>query len=819
MAKFHHPSETEPLLERICFNHRLFLLLVFAVCTIVLGYQLTKLKPETSFMKMIPVEHPFIQNWLKHQDELENLGNSIRIAVVAKEGDIFAADYMETLKQMTDEVFYLRGVDRAGLKSLWTASVRWMEVTEDGFVGGPVIPKGYDGSAAALEELRNNILRSGQIGRLVSNDFKSSIIYVPLFEKDPETGEALDYQALSQAIEEKVRNQFSDQGVEIKIIGFAKKVGDLIEGIGSIAYFFAIAIGITLLLLYVYSRCGFSTIIPVICSIVAVIWQLGLLATFGYGLDPYSVLVPFLVFAIGVSHGVQIINAIGLEAATGADPCTAARRAFRSLYIPGMLALISDAIGFLTLYVIDIAVIRDLAVAACIGVAVIILTNLLLLPVIMSYLGVGNVFRERVKAGNATRSKVWDRLSNFAHPVVAPISIVVAIAGFGWGWYQSQDLKIGDLDPGAPELHPDSRYNLDNAYITQHYSTSADVLVTMVETAKETCSTYPVMSAIDRYMWAMENVKGVQTAVSLVSVSKLYIKGTNEGNLKWQTLSRNQHVLNSSIRSASGLYNPDCSMAPVLLFLNDHKAETLARVVEATQAFAAENNTDQLKFLLASGNAGIEAATNEVIEEAQYEMLVFVYGVVSILCLITFRSLRAVCCIIIPLALTSLLCQALMAMLGIGVKVATLPVIALGVGIGVDYGIYIYSRLESFLRQGMDLQEAYYNTLRTTGKAVSFTGVTLAIGVGTWIWSPIKFQADMGILLTFMFLWNMIGALWLLPALARFFVRPERMVASPVSQHTTETANEAKNSETATSSNTSEKSINSMDKSMSSSLT
>jgi len=157
--------------------------------------------------------------------------------------------------------------------------------------------------------------------------------------------------------------------------------------------------------------------------------------------------------------------------------------------------------------------------------------------------------------------------------------------------------------------------------------------------------------------------------------------------------------------------------------------------------------------------------------------------VVFVLCFITFRSLRAVACILIPLALTSILSQALMTYLDIGVKVATLPVIALGVGIGVDYGIYIYNRLEVMILAGKSMQEAFFETLRSTGKAVSFTGVTLAIGVATWMLSPIKFQADMGILLTFMFLWNMLGALILLPALASFLLKPESMLARHKKKH------------------------------------
>ncbi|MDZ7784176.1 MAG: MMPL family transporter [Halioglobus sp.] len=202
------------------------------------------------------------------------------------------------------------------------------------------------------------------------------------------------------------------------------------------------------------------------------------------------------------------------------------------------------------------------------------------------------------------------------------------------------------------------------------------------------------------------------------------------------------------------------------MFLDDHKAATLERVTNSVKAFAARHNSDDIRFVLAAGNAGIEAATNEEIASAELRMLLLIYGVVCALIFISFGSWRPVVCIVLPLALTSVLCRALMVELGIGVKVATLPVIALGVGVGVDYGIYIYNRLSRFLLQGQPLREAYFNTLKTTGSAVFFTGVTLAIGVATWIFSPIKFQADMGKLLTFMFLWNMVGAMWLLPALA-----------------------------------------------------
>jgi predicted RND superfamily exporter protein len=223
------------------------------------------------------------------------------------------------------------------------------------------------------------------------------------------------------------------------------------------------------------------------------------------------------------------------------------------------------------------------------------------------------------------------------------VSILLALVAFAGGLWYSQNLKIGDLDQGAPELRPDSRYNQDNNFIISNYSTSSDVLVVMVKTPAESCSIHSTMAPIDELMWTMQNTEGVQSAISLVTVSKQMIKGMNEGNLKWETLSRNPDILNNSIARADGLYNGDCSLAPVLVFLNDHKAETLERVTAVAKAFADSHNKDGLQFLLAAGNAGIEAATNEVIKSAELTILILVYICVAVMCMITFRSLPPPC--------------------------------------------------------------------------------------------------------------------------------------------------------------------------------
>ena len=296
----------------------------------------------------------------------------------------------------------------------------------------------------------------------------------------------------------------------------------------------------------------------------------------------------------------------------------------------------------------------------------------------------------------------------------------------------------------------------------------------LVTTPKGECGSYPVAATVDQFQWEMENLPGVESSSSLFSSMKKVLAGQNGGDMRWQAITRNRFSSNAAHRMLpTELYNSECSMVPVMIFLQDHKAETLSTVVTAVERFAAEHNDQNIRFELAAGNAGIEAATNMVIKQSEPLMLFLVYGIVALLVLWEFKSWRVTVCIMLPLYITSILCEGIMAKLGLGVKVATLPVIALGIGIGVDYGIYIYNKMEYYLEQGLALKAAYFETLKTTGVAVALTGVMLALGVATWIFSDIKFQADMGLLLTFMFLWNMFGAVIMIPALSAILLKPD----------------------------------------------
>ncbi|WP_087505656.1 efflux RND transporter permease subunit [Neiella marina] len=770
-------------LERIVFRNRGAVIALFVLLTIGLLFSATQLRMDAAFTKNIPLAHPYMKTYVKHQKDFAG-ANSVMVTVSAKSGDMFSEEFFTVLRQVHDQLFFIPGVSRASVQSLFSPGTRYTEVVEDGFSGGPVVPADFQPNARGLSQVRDNIGKAGIVGRLVANNYNSAMVRANLQEFNPDTGEKLDTLALAKQLEQDIRQQFETDDISIEIIGFSKMIGDVAEGAKSVVLFFAIALVITAVMVYFFSHSVLLTLLPLACSIMAVIWQLGALPLLGFGIDPMSVLVPFLVFAIGVSHGVQMINAMGASVARGMNSKTAAQLSFRRLLLPGGIALLSDTIGFLTILSIDIGIIRELAITASIGVAVIILTNLFLLPVLLSYVRFGERTVTKLSTPSPIALKLWDAIAvcSCLKKRVPLVVLAVSAGLFVLGYWQAGNMRIGSFKPGAPALHADSRYNLDTAFITDNYAITTDVMTIIVETDDQACANYQVMSAIDDFQWQLQQVQGVQSAISLASVAKLYNAAFNEGNPKWRILPRSDAGLVqaiSQISTSTGLLNAGCSVMPVYLFLTDHTAETIERVVAAVKTAEATYSADNIAFKLASGPVGVMAATNEAVADAQLPMMLYVYGAVILLCLLSFRSVKATAAVVLPLYLVSTLAQGLMTQLGIGLTVSTLPVIALGVGIGVDYGIYILSTMSEQIRQGVAIDKAYRFALAERGSAVLFTGITLAVGVSTWFFSPLKYQVDMGVLLTFMFLVNMLAAIVVLPALAAIFWRNNEQRETP----------------------------------------
>ncbi len=761
-------------IEDLVFGQRHLTVAFFVLVTVVLGYFATRTHVDASFTKQLPTDHDYITTFRKYQIQFGG-ANRIVIALTPKTGDIFTPEFFKTLKAVTDETYFIPGVDRSLVSSIFTPNVRYIEIVEDGLQGGSVIPVEFQPTEAGFERVRQNIIKSGRVGQLVAKDYSGAIVIASLLEIDPLTGQRLDYNKVAAALETNIRGKYQTAGISVHIIGFAKVVGDVTDGARGVLLFFGVAIVISAVLLWFFSQSLILTILPLITSFCAVVWQLGLLNLLGFGIDPMSILVPFLVFAIALSHATQMLRSFRYEVLFGKNEFDASRASFSNLFIPGTVAILTDTVGFLTIYLVKVPVIQELAITASLGVTLIILTDRFFLPVLLSYTAMNPDFRRKVNFRRFALQPTWRRLQRLTMGKRSSVAIItISLLLWLFGFSKAREVKIGDMHAGVPELRQDSRYNQDTAVITAKFGIGADTITALAETKPNGVIDHEVMSEVDRFAWQMRNVDGVQSTLALTDYARTINAGWNEGSLKWRIIPRNPQALAqavSPVETSSGLLNNDGSVIPVMIYLRDHKAETIKRVVSAVKEYRSVNTSDLVKLQLATGNVGVMAATNEVIEAAQFPMLLWVFGAIIVLCLISLRSWRATVCVVLPLFIVSDLAYALMVYLEIGLKTSTLPVVALGVGIGVDYGIYLCSSVLEKIRAGQSIEDALCISFATMGTSVVFTGFALSIGVGTWAFSALKFQADMGILLSFMFLVNMLGAMLLMPALARWLFR------------------------------------------------
>jgi predicted RND superfamily exporter protein len=763
-------------LEAALFGHRLAFLLALAGFTAFMGVMGARLELEAGFEKQLPQGHEYIRTFEQYREQLFG-ANRLTIAVHARQGDIWNAAALTQVLKVTDAVTYLPGVNRTSVTSLWTPNVFFTEITEDGFraepvAGGDIVPEKL--SADVIEKMRQRTMAGGHIGTLVARDQTSALITAELADVDPRTGEKLDYIKFNRLLEDKIRRPFENDKVEIEVIGFAKQIGDIADRGADVTRFFGIAFLLTALAVYWYCRSVRLTLLPLGCSLVSLVWQFGTLRLLGFGLDPLAILVPFLVFAIGVSHGIQQINFIVREVAIGTDSAMAARRSFTGLLIPGSLALVTALVSFVTLILIPIPMIRELAITAAIGVGYKIVTNLMMLPVAASYFRFTPEFAQRSLERRERHAGWLGAVARIAQPRHALIVTLAGAAVFGLAAWQSQGRHVGSLQAGAPELRADSRYNLDVAEIVNRFDVGLDWLTVIFEATPErkgeVCSRADEFLFIDDFAWRMGSVPGVVSTDSLAMQLKLYNVGMNEGSPKMATVTRDPRGLGSQFQGVNnriaGLSSIDCRVQGVNLYLPDHRATTIESVVAAVKAFRDAHRLDGVSVRLASGNAGVQAATNEVLETSELPMMLYVYAAILVLVFLVYRDWRAMVACCLPLTVATWIGYWFMKRLEIGLTVATLPVMVLAVGIGVDYAFYIYNRLQVQLAHGHDFTKSLEIALKETGLATVFTAITLSIGVATWTFSSLKFQADMGALLTFMFLVNMVMAITLLPAFA-----------------------------------------------------
>ena len=581
------PSAFERVAERVIFGNRGVVLALFALITVVMGYCAAQLGVDAGFKKMIPLQHEYMRTFVDYEKEFGG-ANRILIAVMDKNGDMFNQPFFQTMENITRDAKTIDSVDAARVSSIFTPNVRFVEVVEDGFAGGNVIPQtftpnveGFKATPEQFATIKANIEKASIVGRLVAKDFSGAMIWVDLVPEDPKRGVKVDYNKIAGQLEA-LRQKYENEHTTVAIIGFAKMVGDIAAGAKSVVLFFLVTIALTWILLFLYSMSFKLATLTVACALVAVVWMLGVLHLLGFGIDPLNMLTPFLIFAIAVSHGEQMINRFrgeiffgGLEqgsveqlrarARFAVAAPVAARRSFQALLVPGAVALLAGCIGFATILIIPVRIIFELAVTATVGVALIILTDLILLPVLLSFCQLRNLEGKRNwRLRQLTQfDKLWSVLANLSRPVPAAIVILIGLAMWVAAAQYGSHVMIGDAQKGVAELKPDARYNLDAALISDKFSLGVDIATVIAESAPNACTTsYPVMETVDRFAWHMRNVEGVAQVITLPSVAKIVNAGWNDGSPRWRVLPREQDTLRQATQSFetdSGLLNSDCS--------------------------------------------------------------------------------------------------------------------------------------------------------------------------------------------------------------------------------------------------------------------
>lgn len=577
-------------------------------------------------------------------------------------------------------------------------------------------------------------------------------------------------------------NPAYNPNVEVRVIGFTKAVSDIADYCLQVAGFFVLTIFLVWILLTFYMGSPVIAIYPLACAVISVIWELGLLHLFGFGLDPFAILVPFLVLSIGVSHGIQITNFWLLEVADRArNSFDAAVHTYRRLVVPGITALITNILGFATIMLVPIGIVQEMAINAMFGLAAVVVCKKILLPCILTFVNLKNPqkFRDYQRNRDLQLRPLWTLMGKLTHKPVAVVMLLIAAVLTLGSFIKYQDLAIGSLNPGVQILKPDGAYNKDSRFISNHYSIGVDVLQIYAKTKSNGCIDPAVMHEIDRFAWYMENTPGVVSTMSMPKAETVVWKKFNEDNPRWGQVpgsSEGLALAGRKFSTSSGMLNNDCSVMPVYIYTSDHIYTTINAVIAAINRYQAEQGEHALvDYQLAGGNVGVAAATNDVIESHEMTVLFWLFLTIGISLLLSFKGVGGLIAVLTPLAMVALYTYAIMVYLDIGLTVATLPVVAFAAGIGVDYGIYTYSVLEeNVLGKDMPLDEGYTDALHQTGKAVIVTALTLAASVATWLFSGLQFQIDMGILLMIMYLANAVAALLLLPAFAAFLLKPRK---------------------------------------------
>ncbi|MBT3366926.1 MAG: MMPL family transporter [Nitrospina sp.] len=771
-------------MRRIAVNiitYRWYWLAGIVLTTMFFGYHASQVKMVTVFDDLFPQKHEYIK---VHNSFRELFGgaNLVSLELRVKEGDIFNTKTLEKLKRITLDIENVPWIHPYQIVSLARRNVKDMKVSGWGMKNMPVMYPHVPQTPEEVEALRDTVYHNDMIyGSMVSLDGKSTLIQA-VFIRDPRTGEDINYKVVFDKINEICEGE-RDENTVITLSGNPILYGWIYSYFNEMKWIFALTLTIIVLLLYFYFRSVIGVIRPLISGFVSAAWGLGLVNLLGYNIDPLIIVIPFLISARVVSHSVQMVRRFDEAFYEHRDVKTACIESCTALMAPGLLGVITDGLGILVILTAPIPMLTKMAMMGFYWVMSIIVSVLILDPILLSFLPPPKLKEEKFKEVPIIQ-KTLGLLGEIPYRKNGRRTVIgVTIILFVVGGYYGQFLKIGDATPGTPILWPDHEYNLATASMNEKF-TGTDQLFVIVEGEEKDIIEKPesikLMEDFQRYMEVLPEVGGT---LSIASVTPHVNEVLHYGDPKWgiQSFHNAQLMGMLVVMIAQGsepgemdrFMSRDGKLANVICFVKDHKGDTIEKVLNRAKTFIENNPSDKIKFKLAGGMIGVLGAGNEVIARAEVVSVILALFVVFLTCAITYRSFFAGILFVIPLVASNYLTFAYMAYRDIGMNVNTLPISALGIGLGVDYGIYIVSRMKEEYAKVKDYRQASINALSTAGGAVLFTGTTLIAGVIFWYFlSSLRFQAEMGLLLAIWMFVSMLGGMVLIPTVVAIF-RPK----------------------------------------------
>ena len=754
---------------RWILKFRFPILLLILAGTVFFFWQATKVTIDSPTTDLFPSTHPYVETFVKYKDVFGGAGTVV-IALEVKEGDIFNTKTLEKIRRITKGIELLPNVNNYQVLSLAQRKVKELRVDpEKGFVAIPIMWPSVPDTEEGLAKLKESVFTSTKyFGTLVSRDTKAALIVAGFFEGKFKPEDV--YNQMDELLEKE-----KDSNTEIMVIGRPMMLGWIYKNNPEVIKIFLISLFAIIAVLILYFRDFRGTLLPLATATISAIWGIGFLGLMGYNFDPLVIVVPFIISARALSHSVQVVERYMEEFEEKKDRSLASLNTFKGLFGPGMVAIITDAAGVFLVYTTPIPLLQKLAVMGGFWVLSIIISDLIFNPILLSYLPAPKWGR---KADKGLLYKVLTRVGAWGFGwqkyVVLGTTAVTLIIGFLF----IRLLVIGDVHPGTPMLWPDSKYNQDTDKIAQKFGNTEILSVVVEGKDRNSIKTPQVLRTMEAFQKHMEALPEVSSSSSIVDYLPSIISILHGSDPKWEIIPDNPMesgfflemiYSNSEPGDLVRFVTIDSQNANITLYLTDHKGETLRAVIAAAKEFIENNKMEQANFRLAGGYGGLLAAINEEVAGHQRNITIFAFLIIVVFCGVAYRSVFAGFLFLLPLIISNYLTYGLMGARGIGLDVNALPVVALGVGLGVDYGLYVVGRIKEEYAKMLDLRQAVIRGVSTAGKAVAFTAGTMVVGVAPWIWSFLRFQADMGLLLVFWMMVSMLGGLILLPTLIAIF--------------------------------------------------